>query len=301
MPATPLRRRRRSLTGRPLRRVDCSRASAYPEGCDLYSRSAIQASSIHLDRPYTTPGRVHPGPKIWCIRPPGLANSRGPRRLGPSARAAPEARCHGESPRRDGTERNTFDPEHWYQLGSSTTLLQKTWKNLRIAQGACDGEGGGGGEGGPEHDDGERAEEKEDAQWATAVQEAVPRSAMLPARRLAAVAVAALVQAKCGEAEEEAEHEEEDEGERRRRREEEDAQEATAVQEAVPGSARLPARRLAAAAVAIEEELEKELATDALAQACVDRRRRDREEEEHECKEEGGGETMGHCFLAGAA
>ncbi|CAK0881476.1 unnamed protein product [Prorocentrum cordatum] len=148
MPATPLRRRRRSLTGRPLRRVDCSRASAYPEGCDLYSRSAIQASSIHLDRPYTTPGRVHPGPKIWCIRPPGLANSRGPRRLGPSARAAPEARCHGESPRRDGTERNTFDPEHWYQLGSSTTLLQKTWKNLRIAQGACDGEGGGGGEGG---------------------------------------------------------------------------------------------------------------------------------------------------------
>ncbi|CAK0881483.1 unnamed protein product [Prorocentrum cordatum] len=234
MPATPLRRRRRSLTGRPLRRVDCSRASAYPEGCDLYSRSAIQASSIHLDRPYTTPGRVHPGPKIWCIRPPGLANSRGPRRLGPSARAAPEARCHGESPRRDGTERNTFDPEHWYQLGSSTTLLQKTWKNLRIAQGACDGEGGGGGEGG-------------------------------------------------------------------RREGEEDAQEATAVQEAVPGSARLPARRLAAAAVAIEEELEKELATDALAQACVDRRRRDREEEEHECKEEGGGETMGHCFLAGAA
>ncbi|CAK0881482.1 unnamed protein product [Prorocentrum cordatum] len=208
MPATPLRRRRRSLTGRPLRRVDCSRASAYPEGCDLYSRSAIQASSIHLDRPYTTPGRVHPGPKIWCIRPPGLANSRGPRRLGPSARAAPEARCHGESPRRDGTERNTFDPEHWYQLGSSTTLLQKTWKNLRIAQGACDGEGGGGGEGGRREG---RAEEKEDAQWATAVQEAVPRSAMLPARRLAAVAVAALVQAKCGEAEEEAEHEEEEE------------------------------------------------------------------------------------------
>jgi len=154
MPATPLRRRRRSLTGRPLRRVDCSRASAYPEGCDLYSRSAIQA--IHLDRPYTTPDRAHPGPKIWCIRPPGLANSRGPRRLGPSARAAPEARCHGESPRRDGTERNTFDPEHWYQLGSSTTLLQKTWKNLRIAQGACDGEGGEeeGGEGSREEDAG---------------------------------------------------------------------------------------------------------------------------------------------------